>query len=136
LGGIVTRNGECKNTWLGQDLENHLQIGNNQDTNELGDHVIIQSHQFGILRSDVMLFNNDSCLLEGETKGCVIDRQPEAKRIFDGHKIHCTAFIELEEPHYVRLRNGPIVPTHNIIIRVEVEVPYQLIDYLGCNRHL
>jgi predicted glycoside hydrolase/deacetylase ChbG (UPF0249 family) len=27
--------------------------------NELGDHVIVQSHQFGILHSDTMLFNNE-----------------------------------------------------------------------------
>jgi hypothetical protein len=122
--------------WLGQDLENHLQIGNNQDANKLGDHVIIQSHQFGILCSDTMLFNNDNHLPEGEIGGCVIDCQPKAKRIFYGHKIHCTTFIELEEPHCVRFQNGPIVPIHNIIIRVEVEVLNQLIDYLGCDRHL
>ncbi len=122
--------------WLGQDLENHLQIGSNQDANELGDHVIVQSHQFGILHSYAMLFNNDSRLPEGETRGCVIDRQPEAKRIFDGHGIHRTTFIKLEEPHCVCLQNGPIVPIHNIIIKVEVEVPNQIIDYLGCNCHL
>jgi hypothetical protein len=46
VGGIVARNGECEDTLLGQDLENHLQINNNQDANELGDHVIVQSHQF------------------------------------------------------------------------------------------
>ncbi len=98
--------------------------------------MIVQSHQFGILCSDTMLFNNDSCLPEGETGRCVIDRQPEAKRIFDGHRIHRTAFIKLEEPHCIRLRNGPIVPIHNIIIKVEVEVPNQLIDYLRCDYHL
>jgi len=103
LGGTVTHNGECENTWLGQDLENHLQIGSNQNANEVGDHVIIQSHQFGILRSNAMLLNNDSRLPEGETGGCVIDCQPEAKRNFDGHRIHCTTFIELEKPHCVRL---------------------------------
>jgi hypothetical protein len=35
VGGIVTCNGECEDTWLGQDFGNHLQIGNNQDVNEL-----------------------------------------------------------------------------------------------------
>ncbi len=44
VGGIVTRNGECEDMWLGQDLGNHMQIGSNQDVNELGDHVIVQSH--------------------------------------------------------------------------------------------
>ncbi len=48
--------------------------------------MIIQSHQFGILRSDAMLFNNESNLPKGETGGCVINRQPEAQRTFDGHK--------------------------------------------------
>jgi hypothetical protein len=74
VGGIVTHNGKCKNTWLGQDLGNHLQIDNNQDVNELGDHVIVQSHQFGILRLDVMLFNDGNYLLKGETGGCVMNR--------------------------------------------------------------
>jgi hypothetical protein len=135
VGGTVTHNGECEDMWLGQDFKNHLQIGNNQDVNKLGDHVIVQSHQFGIFRSDVMLFNNGSHL-KGETGGCVINRRPKAQRIFYGCRIHRTAFIELEEPHCVRLRDGPIVPIHSINIKVEVEVPNQLIDYLGCNRHL
>jgi hypothetical protein len=68
VGGTVTRNGECKDTWLGHDFGNHLQIGNNQDTNELENHVIVQSHQFGILRSDAMLFNNSNRLPKGETR--------------------------------------------------------------------
>jgi len=136
VGGIVTRNGECEDMWLGQDLGNHMQIGNNQDANKLGDHVIVQSHQFGILCSDAMLFNNGSRLPKGETRGCVINHQPEAQRIFDGHKICRTTFIKLEERHYVRLRDGPIVPICSIIVRVEVEVPNQLIDYLGCDCHL
>jgi hypothetical protein len=126
----------AKTTWLGQDLENHLQIGNNQNVKELGDHVIVQSHQFGIFRSNTMLFNNNSRLPKGETRGCVIDRQPKVQRIFYGHKIHHTAFIELEEPHYIRLQNGLIVPIHSIIVRVEIEVFNQLIDYLRCDRHL
>jgi hypothetical protein len=29
VGEIVTRNGECEDTWLGQDFENHLQISSN-----------------------------------------------------------------------------------------------------------
>jgi formylmethanofuran dehydrogenase subunit C len=29
VGGTVTHNGEFEDTWLGQDLQNHLQIGNN-----------------------------------------------------------------------------------------------------------
>ncbi len=33
------------------------------------------------------------------------------------------AFIELEEAHCVRLRDGPIVPIRSIIVKVEVEVP-------------
>ncbi|CAM6010833.1 unnamed protein product [Sphagnum balticum] len=139
VGGIVTRNGDCEDTWLGQDLENHLHIGSNQDAkdvNELRDHVIIQSHQFGILRSEVMLFNNGICLAKGKTRGCVIDHQPKVQRIFYGHKIRRTTFIELEEPHCVHLQDGPIIPIHNIIVRVKVQVPNQLIDYLGCNRHL
>jgi hypothetical protein len=41
VGGTVTYNEECEDTWLGQDLGNHLQISNNQDTNELGDHVVV-----------------------------------------------------------------------------------------------
>jgi len=98
--------------------------------------VIIQSHQFGILHSDMMLFNNSGRLLKRETGGCVIDRQPKAQRIFYGHKIRLTAFIELEEPHYVCLGDGPIVPIRSIIVRVEVKVPNQLIDYLKCSRHL
>ncbi len=105
-------------------------------TNKLGDHVIVQSHQFEILCSNAMLFNNGSCLLKGKTGGCVIDRQPKAQRIFDGHKICCTTFIKLEEPHYVRLRNGSIIPIRSIIVRVEVEVPNQYINYFGCDRHL
>jgi hypothetical protein len=44
VGGIITCNGECEDTRLGQDFKNHLQISNNQDANELRDHVIIQSH--------------------------------------------------------------------------------------------
>ncbi len=115
--------GWCKDTWLGQDLGNHLQINNNQDVNELGDHVIVQSHQFGILRSNGMLFNNGSRILKGETGGCVIDHQPETHRIFYGHRICWTTFIELEELHCVRLRDGLIVPICSIIVRVEVEVP-------------
>jgi hypothetical protein len=70
-----------------------------------------------------MLFNNGSRLLKGKTGGCVIDRQPKVQRIFDGHIICHITFIELEEPHYVRLQDGPIVPIHNIIVNVEVEVP-------------
>jgi formylmethanofuran dehydrogenase subunit C len=77
VGGTVACNGECEDTWLGQDLGNHLQIGNNKDANELGDHVIIQSHQFGILCLDAMLLNNDDRLPKGETGGCVINRQLE-----------------------------------------------------------
>jgi len=123
MGGTVTHNGECEDAWLGQDLGNHLQIDNNQDANKLGDHVIIQSHQFGILCLDAMLFNNGSRLSKRETKGWVIDCQPKAQRIFYGHKIRCTAFIELEEPHCVCLRDGPIVPIRNIIVGVEVHVP-------------
>jgi len=46
--------------------------------NELGDHVIVQSHQFEILRANAMLFNNGSRLPKTETGGCVINRQPEA----------------------------------------------------------
>ncbi len=123
VGGTVTCNGESENTWLGQDLGNHLQIGSNQDANELGDHVIVQSHQFGILHSDAMLFNNGSHLPKGETRGCVIDRQPEVQRIFYGHRICHTAFIKLEELHCICLRDRPIIPISNIIVRVEVEVP-------------
>jgi hypothetical protein len=29
VGGTVTYNEECEDTWLGQDLGNHLQIDNN-----------------------------------------------------------------------------------------------------------
>jgi hypothetical protein len=78
VGGTVTRNGECENTWLGQDLENHLQISNNQDANELGDHVIIQSHQFGILHLNVMLYNNNNHLPKGKIGGFVINYQLKA----------------------------------------------------------
>jgi hypothetical protein len=136
VGGTIICNGECEDMWLGQDLKNHLQIGNNQDANDVGDHVIIESHQFEILRSDTMLFNNGNRLLKGETRGCVIDHQPEAQIFFDGHRIRHTAFIKLEEPHYVRLRNGSIIPIRSIIVKVEVKVPNQLINYLGCDRHL
>ncbi len=82
-----------------------------------------------------MLFNNGNRLPKGKIRGCVIDRQPKVQRIFDGHRIR-TAFIKLEEPHYVRLQDGPIVPIRSIIVRMEVEVPNQLIDYLGCDHHL
>ncbi len=98
---------------------NRQQLG----SNKLGDHVIVQSHQFGILRSDAMLFNNDNRLLKGKTGGCVIDRQPKAQRIFNGHRICHITFIELEEPHYVRLRDGLIIPIRSIIVKVEVKVP-------------
>lgn len=98
--------------------------------------MIIESHQFEILCSNTMLFNNGNCLSKGETGGSVINCQPKAQKIFDGHKICHTAFIELEKPHCVRLRNGLIVPICNIIIKVEVEAPNQLIDYLGCDYHL
>jgi hypothetical protein len=74
VGGTITHNGKCENMLLGQDLRNHLQISNNQDANELGDHVIFQSHQFGILHLDAMLFNNDNRLPKKKTGGCVIDR--------------------------------------------------------------
>jgi hypothetical protein len=70
-----------------------------------------------------MLFNNNNRLLKGETGGCVVDRQPKAQRIFYGQRICHTAFIKLEEPHCVRLRDGLIVPIHSIIIKVEEEVP-------------
>jgi hypothetical protein len=83
-----------------------------------------------------MLFNNNGRLLKGETRGCVIDHQPKAQRIFYGHKICLTTFIELEEPHYVRLQDEPIVPIRSIIVKVEVKVPNQLINYFKCNRHL
>jgi hypothetical protein len=136
VGGAVTRNGECEDTWLGQDLGNHVQISNNQDVKKLGDHVIVQSHQFGIICSNAILFNNDNRLSKGEIGGCVIDHQLEAHRIFYGHRLRCTTFIELEKPHYVHLRDGSIVPIRNIIVRVGVEVPNQLIDYLGCYCHL
>jgi hypothetical protein len=47
----------------------------------------------------------------------VINRQPKAKRSFDGHKICRIAFIELEELHCVCLRDGPIIPMCNIIVK-------------------
>ncbi len=33
-------------------------------------------------------------------------------------------------------RDGPIIPIRSIIVRVEIKVPNEFIDYLGCDRHL
>ncbi len=79
--------------------------------------MIIQSHQLGIFRLDAMLFNKDNRLPKRKIGGGVINRQPKAKRSFDGHKICRIAFIELEELHCVCLRDGPIIPMCNIIVK-------------------